>query len=137
VERFEPRDGTAVIVLQPYLPECLQGGDVPEVWRRVGGLPPRQELIAVRADLPGERLARARVLRQARLVRPEAIAGIPVQRHVLLHPSGLRRTELIERIMPGFQDTLQAVQGADRRQVVGRIRPLGAPCVVRNVSSRR
>ena len=62
-ERFESRDGTAVILLQPYLPECLQGGKVPEVWRCVGGLHPRQELIAVRADLPGERLALARVLR--------------------------------------------------------------------------
>jgi hypothetical protein len=30
-ERFEPGHGTAVIVLQPYLPECLQGGKVAEV----------------------------------------------------------------------------------------------------------
>jgi hypothetical protein len=46
---------------------------------------------------------------------------------VLLGPSGRRRTELIERIVHRFQDALQAVQGADRRQDVGRIGPLGAP----------
>ena len=40
---------------------------------------------------------------------------MPVQRHVLLHP-GLRRTELIERIMHGFQDTFQPVERANRRQ---------------------
>jgi hypothetical protein len=75
---------------------------------------PHQELIAVRTDLQASAVL-ARVLRQARLVGPEAITRIPVQRHVLLHPRGLRRTEPIERIMQGFQDTLQAVQGADRR----------------------
>ena len=62
-ERFEPRHGTAVILLDPDLPECLQGGELPEAQRGVGGLHPRQELIAVRADLPGERLALAGVLR--------------------------------------------------------------------------
>src|SRR5688500_7157755 len=84
--RLVPRDGTAVIVLQPYLPECLQGGEVPEVWRRVGGLHPRQELIAVRADLAGERLAFTGVLRQARLVGAEAVTRIPCWRYLLLHP---------------------------------------------------
>ena len=29
--------------------------------------------------------------------------------------------------MHGFQDTFQAVEGADRRQDMGRIGPLGAP----------
>jgi hypothetical protein len=98
-ERFEPRHRTAVIVLEPYLPECLQGREVAEAQRGVGGLHPRQELLAVRADLPGERLARAGLFRQAGMVGPEVIAGIPVRRHVRLHPRGLRRTELIERIM--------------------------------------
>ena len=74
-ERFQPRDGTAVILLQPNLPERLQGG------QGRGGLAgcrqpaPIQELIAVRPDLAGERLALARVLRQARLVGAETIAG--------------------------------------------------------------
>jgi hypothetical protein len=62
-ERFEPRRRTAVIGLAPYLPECRQGREVAEAQSGVGGLHPRQELIAVRTDLPGERLARARVLR--------------------------------------------------------------------------
>jgi hypothetical protein len=57
------------------------------------------------ADLMGvplttvARLALTRVLRQARLVGPEAIAGIPVQRHVLLDPGGSHITELVERMM--------------------------------------
>jgi hypothetical protein len=128
-ERFPPWDGTTIIRLDPNPPQCLQGGEIPKAERCVGGLHPRQELIAVHADLPGECLALARVLQQVGLIRPEAIAGIPVQRHVLLRPSGLRRTELIERIMHGLQDALQAVQGADRRQNVGRIGPLRATCL--------
>src|SRR2546422_4310794 len=51
-----------------------------------------------------------------RSLRPEAVAGIPLQRHVLLDPGGVGGAELVERIMHGFQDTFQAVQGADRRQ---------------------
>jgi hypothetical protein len=46
---------------------------------------------------------------------------------MLLHPRGFRRAELIEGIMHGFQDALQAVQRADRRQDVGGISPLRAP----------
>jgi hypothetical protein len=97
-ERFEPWHRTAVVLLDPYLPECLQGGEVAEAQRSVGGLHRRQELIAVRADLPGERLARVGLFRQAGLVGPEAIAAIPIWRHLLLHSRGRRRTELIERI---------------------------------------
>src|SRR5437016_174300 len=53
-----------------------------------------EQLIAVCPDLAGEGCALTRVLRQARLVRPEAIARIPFRCHVLLDPRGLRRTEL-------------------------------------------
>jgi hypothetical protein len=127
-ELFQPCDGTAIILLQPDPPQRFQGGELPEASQALWEADPRQEVIAIRANLAGECFAFAGILRQAGLVRPEAIAGISVRRHVLLHPGGLRCTELIERIMHGFQDTLQAVQGADRRQDVSRIGPLRTPC---------
>src|SRR5712691_13359226 len=76
-EHCEPWDGTAVILLQPYLPERVHGGEVAEVRRTLGGPHPVQKVIAVHPNLASERFALARVLRQARLVRTEAIAGIP------------------------------------------------------------
>src|SRR5712692_11635114 len=78
-QRFAPWDGTAVIVLQPDLPECLQRKEITEVRRTLGGPHPVQELRAIGANLLGEGLARARVLRQARLVRAETVAVVPLQ----------------------------------------------------------
>ena len=125
-QRFAPWDGTAVILLQPDLPERLQRREITEVWRTLGGPHPVQELIAICANLLGEGLALARLFRQARLVRSETVAVVPLQGYVLLDPGGVGSAELVERIMPGFQDTFQTVQRADRRQDMGRISPLGA-----------
>src|SRR5918999_4661933 len=86
-ERFPPRDGTAIILLDPNPPQRLQGRKVPEAERGVGGLHPCQELKAVCPNLAGECLAFTGVLRQARLVEPQAVPRIPGWRHVLLHPS--------------------------------------------------
>src|SRR5262245_62026981 len=100
---------TRVILLHPNLPQCLQGGKGAEIRRALGGPYLVQELIAIGADLAGEGFALAGVLRQARLVRPEAVARIPVQRHVLLPPGGVGGAELVERRMHGFQDTFYTV----------------------------
>jgi hypothetical protein len=122
-ERCEPRHGPAGIRLPPDPPPRLQGGESPGAERGVGGRHPRQERIAVRADRPGERRARAGIVRHADVVGPEAIAGLPFRRHLLAHPGGRRRTELMERIMPRFRATRQAVLRANRRQNRRRIRP--------------
>lgn len=125
-QRFAPWDGTAGLLVQPDLPERLQGGEGTEVRCALDGPHPVQELIAICAHLLGEGLALAYIFRQARLVRSETVAGVPRQGYVLLDPGGVGVAELVERIMHGFQDTCQAVQRADRRQDMGRISPLGA-----------
>jgi len=102
---YHCRDGTAIILLHPQLPQCLQGGKGSAIRRALGGPYLVQALIAICAKLAGEGFALTGVLRQARLVRPEAVARIPVQRHVLLPPGGGGGAELVERIMHGFQDT--------------------------------
>jgi hypothetical protein len=107
-QRFAPWDGTAVLLLQPDLPERLQRREVTEVRRTLGGPHPVQELIAICATLLGEGLALARIFRQARLVRSETVAVVPLQGYVLLDPSGVGGAALIERIMHGFSLRCQA-----------------------------
>jgi hypothetical protein len=81
-------------------------------------------LIAIRSNLAGERLAVTGILRQARLVRSEAIAGKPLQRQVLLHPVGSYVAKLVQGPMHRFEDTFQPVERADRRQDLRGIGPL-------------
>src|SRR5262249_14671574 len=95
-----PRDRAAVIRLPPNPPQRLQGRELPHPEGGVLGPPPFQKLIAIGPDLTGKRLALTRVLRQARLVGPQAIAGIPVQRHVVLAPGRSHVAELVERLRP-------------------------------------
>jgi hypothetical protein len=125
-EHFQPGDRTAIIVLEPHPTQGFKRGEVAEAWRALGGHHPVEELRAVRPDLPSQGLACARVLRQARLFGPQAIAGIPLQGHMLLDPDGRRLPELIGGVTHGFQHAFEAVERADRRQDVGGIRPLGA-----------
>src|SRR5262249_17801893 len=62
---FQARDRTAVILLEPNLPQGLQGGEVAEGGRVVCGPHPIQELIAIHPNLACEGVAFARVFRQA------------------------------------------------------------------------
>ena len=134
-QRFTPRGRTAIIRLEPHPPPRLQGRELPHTYSGVRSPHPVQKLIAVRPDLAGARCALTRILRPAGLVRPEAVAGIPLQGHRLLHPGGSHITELIQGPRPGFEDAFYAVQCADRRQDMGgsgalrttRLDP--APCV--------
>ena len=94
-ECFGPWGRTAVIVLAPNPTQGLRSGEITEAWRALGSHHPVRELIAVRLDLAGEDLAFARVLRQASLFGPLAVAGIPLQGHMLLYRGGGRFTELV------------------------------------------
>jgi hypothetical protein len=87
-ECFVPWGCTAVILLDPNPTQCLKSREITEAWRALGGYHPVQELIAVRPDLAGERLAFTCILRQAGLVGPEAITRVPCGRHLLAHPGG-------------------------------------------------
>src|SRR5437016_6217178 len=128
-ECFVPWGRTAVILLDPHPTPCLKSGKVAEAWRALGSHHPVQELIAIRPDLAGERCTLAGVLGQPRLVGPQAIAGIPLRRYRLLYPGGRHVAALVEDPLHGFQDALRAVQRADRRQDMGGIGPLRAPCL--------
>jgi hypothetical protein len=119
-------DRTAVIVWEPKPPQGFKSREVAAAWGALGGHPPVQELRAVHPDWAGACLALMRHLRHARLCSPQAIAGLPVQRYVRLHPGGVRRPELLAGVRPGVQPAFAAVERADRRQDVGGIRPLGA-----------
>jgi hypothetical protein len=126
-ERFPPRDGTAVIVVPPNLPQRLQGRELPHTEGGIRGPHPFQELIAIGPDRAGARLTCAGVLRQTGLVGPEAIASIPRQRHVLLAPGGSHSAARVEHLMQGFQETCQPVARADRRQAMRGSGPVRAP----------
>ena len=125
-ERFEPGNGTTVILLHPDLPERLQRGEGAEVRHACGRPHAVQELIAVHADLAGARFALARLFWQAHLIRSETVAVVPLPRYPLLHPCGSSLTQLVQGRMHGFQDTLQPVEGADGCQNMRGIRSLGA-----------
>jgi hypothetical protein len=127
--RFKPRDGAAGRRLPPDRPEDLEGREVIEAYREGVSLQPRAQLIAVRAALPGERLARAGLFRHARLVGAEAVARGPGRRHLLAHPRGRHVAEVIERLGPRFEDACPPVQRPDRRQDLRGIGALGAPRV--------
>jgi hypothetical protein len=124
-EHFSPWDGTAVILLQAYPLQRLQGGELLPTEGGICSPHPFQELIVIGPDLTGEYFAFTRILRQASLVGSQAVARVPFRRNLLLHPSGSRVAELVEGPMHGLQDIFQPVQGADRRQDVIGIGPLG------------
>ena len=126
-EVFQARDGTAVIVVQPALPQRLQSREGAAIRWALGGPPPLSERIAVCPDLTSEGLALARILGQARLVRTETVARLPFRWHVLLHPGRGGGAELVERLLQGFQHTLHTMEGTDGGQDRGGIGPLGAP----------
>jgi hypothetical protein len=78
-EHFQPGGRTTIIVLEPHPTQGFKSGEITEAWQALGGHHPVEELIGLRSDLPSQGLACARVLRQARLFGPQAIAGIPLQ----------------------------------------------------------
>jgi hypothetical protein len=73
--------------------------------------------------------AAAGILRQARLVGPEAVARVPCRRHLRVNSGGRHVAKLIERIMQGLEDAFHPAQGADRRQDMRGIGPLRASCL--------
>jgi hypothetical protein len=103
--------------------------ELTDTWWALWQADPCQELRAIHSNLAGERLTCTGALRQAHLFRPEAISGIPFQRHGLLHPGGSHVVELIEGPMHGFEDTAQPVECADGRQDMCGISPLRAMCL--------
>jgi hypothetical protein len=144
-EHFPPGDRTTIIVLEPNPTQGFKRGESTQAWRALGSRHPVEELRAVRPDLPSQGLACARLLRQARLFGPQAIAGRPLPGHMPLDPGGRRLTELIAGVTHGFQHACEAVERADRGQDVGGIRPLvpraliqpRALQAIRTVSNRR
>jgi hypothetical protein len=76
-ERLPPGDGTAGLLLPPEPPQRLQGGECTDTGRPLGAGAPRQALRALRANLPGTRLARAGLVRQAGVVGAAAVARVP------------------------------------------------------------
>ena len=90
---------------------------------------PFQELIAVRPDLTGEHLACAGILRHARLVRAEAVACRPCGWYLWLYPGGSHMAQLVQCPMHGLEDTFPTVPRAGRRQDMGGIGSLRAPCL--------
>ena len=122
----QPGDRAALSWVEPQPTQGFKRGEVAEVWRALGSRPPVQELIAVCAELPSEGLACARGLRQAPLVRPPAVAGLPRPGPMRLDPGGRRLTALIEGVTAGCQHACEAVERVARGQDVGGMRPLGA-----------
>jgi len=104
-EVLQPWDRTAVIMLEPNLPQALQRGEDTRGRRALIAPDPLQELIAIRADLQGQGLTFPGLFGQAPSRGTEAIAIVPLARHPLTHPCGIDLTELVERMMHGFQDT--------------------------------
>lgn len=117
---------TAVIVLQPNLPQHLNGREVTQVPRTLVTPEPRHECIAVRIDLERQSIAFTRLFGESRHVSPWAIALIPRKRHALTYPVGVALAELVQGITHRFLHTFQVIQPTDRGHDIGGIGPLGA-----------
>ena len=131
IPRRTPRHGRvgARELLQPDLPQRLDGRNRTEVGGRLRRTERLQQAKAIDADLVGQGIPLGLALGEAEVVDPRAIALGPRRIEAGSQPVGSPLGHLVQGMPQRLADQLQSVEGANGGQDRGRIGALASPCL--------
>jgi hypothetical protein len=118
--------GGGVALLEPHLPQGLDGRHLPQPGGRGRIVEGPQPLAAVWTDLRGQSIASGLLHRQAIFRKPPAVAIEPHRRHPGLEPDWRGGGQHVERLAQRFGDALQPIERLDGSQDMCRVGALVA-----------
>lgn len=115
------------VLLEPDAPERVDGRNPPQVLGRAPVIDEAEQVPPVGPDRHRERLALPLAPWEVEAREPSAVAVRPLRRRHASEPLGGGLRQRVQGVEHGLADEFEPVQLADRREHVGRVRPLATP----------